>query len=130
MPAIICILIPLTLRPGSNLVFQLNYLSLLLISICIFSSSAESPTYVIAVTGVAIWYSVLNNTATLSDKILLALVIIFTSFSQTDFFPVYVKTKWMQPYSLKALPCFMVWLKIISDLLFRKPISKLKLSPA
>ena len=39
----------------NNLTFQLSYLAITLISVVIFSSAAESPTFVIAVTGAAIW---------------------------------------------------------------------------
>lgn len=129
LPAVIFTLLILIIRRTYDLLFQLKYLSLLLISICVFSSSAESPTYVIAVTGVAIWFTLSVNAGAIYDKILLFLVIVFTTLSQTDLFPAYFKIRWMRPYSLKALPCFLVWLKIVSELMVSKPRQKFKLYP-
>jgi Glycosyltransferase family 87 len=130
LPAVAAIFMPLLFsQRRREIPFQLNYLSLLLISICIFSTSAESPTYVIAVTGVALWYAISVKDETIVNKLLPALVLIFTSLSSTDLFPKFFKNEWIKPYSLKALPCFLVWLKILSALLKRDYSLKFKLSP-
>lgn len=99
--------------------FRMSYLSLALIGVVIFSSSAESPTFVIAVTGVGIWYVIQHAEDRKRNYVLLAFVILLTSLSATDLFPRYVKDHFILPYSLKALPCFVVWCVIAWQLLFK-----------
>ena len=104
--------------------FRTSYLCLAMIGVVIFSSSAESSTFVIAVTGVGIWYVIQDDSKKRYNNLLLALVILLTSLSPTDLFPSYVREHFILPYSLKALPCFMVWWVLIWQLLlkdFTKP---------
>ena len=44
---------------------------------------------------------------------------ILTSMSPSDLFPAYLKKTLVQPYALKALPCAIIWLKLIAELCFR-----------
>ena len=121
IPASIAILAPLLrFSQYADNRFQLNYLAFILISIVIFSSSAESPTYIIAVTGVAIWYCQINIEKKSPETYVLLLVLILTSLSSTDLFPRSIREHWVKPYSLKALPCFIVWIIILLQLLLIK----------
>lgn len=43
----------------------------------------------------------------------LIFALILTSFSYSDIFTSYVREKIVRPYSLKALPCFIIWLIIL-----------------
>lgn len=97
--------------------FQLSYLAFALIGVVIFSSSAESPTYIIAVAGVAIWY-VIQPKKNVLATLLVIFTFLLTSLSSTDLFPQFIRVNFIRPYSLKALPCFLVWLVIGSKLLF------------
>jgi hypothetical protein len=100
--------------------FQLNYLASLLIGVVIFSSSAESATYIIAIIGISIWF--VNQPQKKTWVIaLLIFAILFTSLSTTDLFPKYIKTNFIRPYALKALPCLVIWLVLMYELLFKKP---------
>jgi hypothetical protein len=99
-----------------NILFRLSYLALALIGVVIFSSSAESPTYIIAVTGVGIWY-ICQNQKDLPITILLIFTLLLTSFSSTDLFPRFLKLNFIEPFSLKALPCFLVWLVLAYQLI-------------
>lgn len=99
--------------------FQLTYFCLALIGVVIFSSSAESPTYIIAMAGVAIWF-IIQNPKTRFNIFLLAFALLITSLSPTDLFPRYIRANLIQPYSLKALPCFVIWLVIVFQLLTKK----------
>jgi hypothetical protein len=101
-----------------NKYFQLTYLCFALIGVVIFSSSAESPTYIIAMAGVAIWFVIQSPKNPLAI-FLLVFALCFTSLSATDFFPRYIKLNFIRPYSLKALPCFMVWIVIAAQLLLK-----------
>jgi hypothetical protein len=95
--------------------FKLSYLGIVLISVVIFSSSAESSTYVIAVPGVVIWYLLHYQHQEKWSMIILMLLFTLTILSPTDLTPVYIKDHFIKAYSLKALPCFIVWAWLIFD---------------
>jgi hypothetical protein len=99
--------------------YQLLILASVLIFTVIFSSSAESPTYVIAFTGISIWFMNLNRPVTGLEISLLIFAIVITSFSSSSLFPKSINLAYMQPYRLKALPCLLIWLKIIYETLTR-----------
>jgi hypothetical protein len=93
---------------------RLHFLALILIWVVIFNHKSESPTFIIAVIGVGLWYfsQVKNN----SNLVLLLLVLIFTELSPSDIFPPYLRREIFTPYHIKVIPCFLVWIKIIIDL--------------
>lgn len=93
--------------------FGLSYLALVLLSVVIFSSAAESPTFVIAVTGAAIWFILQEKPISNYVKILLAILFILTILSPTDLIPPYIRINIILAYSLKALPCFIIWCWLI-----------------
>ncbi|UKT64191.1 glycosyltransferase family 87 protein [Pedobacter mucosus] len=99
-----------------NLGFRLMLLSSTLIFTVIFSSGSESPTYIIAFAGVAIWFMI---QPTLKNNWIIGLFIFaftLTSLSPTDIFPRPVK-EFVRLYSLKALPCVIIWLTIIYQMM-------------
>lgn len=100
--------------------FQLLILASTLIFPIIFSSSSESPTYIIAFAGVAIWYVNAPRPVSGWDIFLLVFALVITSFSPTDLFPHYLSDHYTKRYALKALPCFVIWLKIVYETLTRK----------
>ncbi|PAW92673.1 hypothetical protein CKK33_03850 [Mucilaginibacter sp. MD40] len=99
--------------------FRLLLLASVLIFTVIFSSSAESPTYIIALPGVGIWFMTLRRPVSGFDIFLLVFAIVITSFSPSDLFPQAINLKYIQPYKLKSLPCFIIWLKIIYEMFTR-----------
>jgi len=118
IPAGILMLLPLyRFSKWDNTNFQLTYLAQLLIGLVIFSTSAESPTYVIAVVGFSIWYVLHAPKPALYIYVLLILVLILTVFSPTDLFPNLLQAIVVK-FALKALPCFLAWLFISYNLLF------------
>ena len=93
--------------------FKQLILSSVLIWVVIFNHKAESPTFIIAVSGVAIWYfSQKQNTL---NTVLLYLVLIFTQFSPTDLFPVSIREAYFLPYVIKVVPIILVWVKLTYD---------------
>jgi hypothetical protein len=119
LPAGILMLLPLgRVNFWKNQAYRLHYLALLLLGLVIFSSSAESPTYVIAVVGYLIWHVQQPNNNTLGFKMLMALVLLLTIFSPTDLFPRFIREQYVLRYSLKALPCFIAWLAVVYTLFF------------
>ena len=89
-----------------------------LLFIVLFSSGSESPTYIIAVAGVMIWF-VIQKKKTHVVIGLLIFVIILTCFGFSDLFPKYIKENYIVKYSLKALPCSIVWFRIIYELMVK-----------
>jgi hypothetical protein len=121
VPAVILLGLPLLRRSlYSNIVFQLYYLCLALISVVIFSSGAESATYIIAAVGVAIWFALNMHRATVYEITVLVFVLLVTSLSSTDLVPQMIKHDIIRTYALKALPCFVVWLMILYKVCFKK----------
>ena len=99
-----------------NLPFQLMILASTLLFIVLFSSSSESPTYIIAVSGVMIWFLMQKEKS--AYKIgLLIFVLILTCFSFSDLFPKFIKDNYIMKYSLKALPCCVVWFQVMYELM-------------
>jgi hypothetical protein len=117
LPAGILMLLPLLrFNFWKNQAYRLHYLALLLIGLVIFSSSAESPTYVIAVIGYLIWHVQQPDNNRLPYKVLMGLVLLLTIFSPTDLFPRFIREQYVLRYSLKALPCFIAWLAVVYTL--------------
>lgn len=98
--------------------FQLMTLASSLLFLVLFSSGSESPTYIIAVAGVMLWFVMQKEKSTLSLTLFI-LVIIFTSFSNSDLFPRYIKNEYIIKYSIKAVPCVIVWLRITYELMVK-----------
>ncbi len=119
IPAGVLTLLPLLKRKYyDDNRFRIFYLAQVLIGLVIFSTSAESPTYVIAVTGFAIWYAAFGEERPQWMKWMLVLLFLLTILSSTDIFPLYIRKTLIKPYALKALPCVLAWLVITYQLLF------------
>ena len=112
----------LNYRYYKELKFKLFYLSSLLIWVVVFNHKAESPTYIIAITGVAIWF--FSQDRKIENTVLLVLAFIFTVLSPTDFFPRTLRDAYVGPYVLKAVPCILIWVKISYDLIMYRSIIK------
>lgn len=113
----------LRLKQYSSHVFRLLYLASTLIFAVIFSNSSESPTYIIAFLGVAIWFVVQDKPVKPWAICLLVFALLLTSLSPSDLFPKFVRENYIKPYSLKALPCVLIWVVIIYQLTFKKFIN-------
>lgn len=105
-----------------SLRFRLLFLASVLIWMVIFSPGAESPTYVVAVTGVALWY--LTGRRGGWRLALLVFVFVLTCLSPTDIFPRFLRDTYVIPYALKALPCVLVWLALMYELLVGDPLQR------
>ncbi len=87
-----------------------------LIFVTIFNYAAESPSYVIAVAGVALWY--FSQARTAVNLALLVTTFLFTMLASTDLIPRSLRAEFLEPYVIKAIPCMAVWLKIVTEPLF------------
>ena len=89
-------------------------LASVLIFVTIFNYAAESPSYVIAVSGVALWY--FSQPRTHLNLALLAATFLFSMLASTDLVPHSLRREFLEPYVVKALPCIAVWIKLQWDL--------------
>jgi hypothetical protein len=99
-------------------IFRILYLSAILIWMVIFNHKAESPTFVIAFSGVLIW--AFSQKLNLFHKTLFIVCFVLCSLSQTDLFPFYLKQHFVIPYVLKAVPVIAIFALIIHQLLMMK----------
>ncbi|MFN9711022.1 MAG: glycosyltransferase family 87 protein [Bacteroidota bacterium] len=115
----VMLLLPLyKIKLYNDFFYKYLMLSSVLIWIVIFNHKAESPTFIIAMTGVALWYNQAEK-KTLNIILLLG-AIILTSLSPTDIFPKNLRDEFVKPYVLKAFPVILIWIKIIYDLIILK----------
>ena len=109
----------LKIKYRNNVHYQLLMLASVLIFTVIYSSGSESPTYIIAFIGVAIWFVNLQRPIRAFEWFLLIFALLITSFSNSDLIPRYIRVNYIMPYALIAMPCLMIWLKIIYEMLTR-----------
>jgi hypothetical protein len=94
--------------------FRLLALCSVLLWIVIFNHKAESPTFIIAMAGVSIWF--FTGPKNWLKIFLFLLAFVLTSLSPTDLFPVFLRKQYVVPYVLKALPCILIWSMIIFEM--------------
>jgi len=98
--------------------FRIWFLCSTLIWVVIFNHKAESPTYIIAICGIAIWF--FSQPANIMNITLIILTFIFTTLSTGDLFPYYIKEEFIKPYFVKALFSTLIFGKITFELFTRK----------
>ena len=103
-----------------DLKFKLLLLASVLIFTVIFSSGSESPTYIIAFVGVGIWFLLQTKPYSKFVLFLFVFALILTSLSPSDLIPQFIREQYIRPYSLKALPCILIWLVIIYQMMTLK----------
>jgi len=114
----------LFIKKYKQLPYQLLILSSTLLFTVLFSSGSESPTYIIAFTGVAIWFVNLQKPVTSLQVVLLVFAFILTSLSPSDLFPGFIRNGYVIKYALKALPCLLVWLRVVYETWTIKMVSE------
>lgn len=126
LPAIVLFATQLIRIPYyKDLRYRLYLLCSVLITTIIFTTSSESPTYIIAFPAVCIWYILQPPSKWVTGFFIFALLL--TSFSYSDIFTPYVRTHIVRPYSLKALPCFIMWLILLWQI-WRKDFLKVDMA--
>jgi hypothetical protein len=95
--------------------FQLMVLAAILIFSTVFSTGSESSTYIIAMTGVAIWYVIQPRPVSNLHLFLVIFAFLLISMSPSDLVPGVIK-KFIVKKSLKALPAVIIWFYILFQL--------------
>lgn len=129
IPAIALFLLQYTrLQDRYNSRYRLYMLCSALMFPVLFSTSSESPTYIIALPAVCIWY--VMQPYTRRNNIFMFFAILLISFSHSDVVTPWVRKNISVPYAVKAFPCLVLWLMIAYDIYTRKYLLKKDASPA
>lgn len=94
--------------------FRLRWLCSLLLFFVIFNHQSESASFVVASTGVAIWY--VTSARSWWRTMLVALVLLFETVPHLFFVPRGLYEHVIGPNALDVIPCFIVWLVIQTEL--------------
>ena len=94
--------------------FRLRFLCALLVYMVIFNHQSESPSFVIAVTGIAIWFAI--SPRSWWRTTLMVLTILVVSISSTDITPKSWQRDIFVHYRLKTIPCTLAWLAMMWEL--------------
>lgn len=116
IPGMLLFALPyLRIRQYQNESFRFLFLSSALLFMVLFSTGTETYGYLTAMVAVGIWYVKTPTQATTPrlNLFLLIFCILLTSLSTTDLFPRFIRMDYVKPYALKALPCTLIWLKIV-----------------
>ena len=116
--ALVLLLPLLNFKQWKTPLFRILYLSAVLIWMVIFNHKAESPTFVIAFSGVLIW--AFSQKLFPIKKILLLMCFVLCSLSPTDLFPLYLKQHFVIPFVLKAVPVIAIFVIIIHQILMMR----------
>jgi len=96
--------------------FRRIFFASILIWVVIFNHKAETYTYIIAISGIAIWY--FSQPDKKLNLLLLMLALFFTILVPTSIFPWTYHNKYLSPYLMFVIPSLLIWLKISAELLF------------
>jgi len=99
--------------------FRMRFLCALLVYMVIFNHQSESPSFVIAVTGIAIWF--VMTPRSWWHTTLMVLTILIVSISSTDITPKSWQQNFFVHYRLKTIPCTLAWLTMMWELLVFRP---------
>lgn len=87
--------------------FRLFFLASVLMFCVIFNHKAESPTFIIATTGVVIWFATARRTTL--DIAAFVFFLIGTTLSSSDVMPEALQEGFFEPYRFKTVPVLVVW---------------------
>jgi hypothetical protein len=96
---------------ASSSSYRALWMSSLIIWMVIFNHKAESPTFIIALSGILLAY--FHGPRTKWDRTLLIVCWILSSWSPGDLFPTSLRREWVEPYQLKVFPYILYWLRIL-----------------
>ena len=107
-------LLPLIhIRRYKDYYFRLLYLASVLIWIVIFNHKAESPTFIIAISGIGIWY--FSQARSTVNTILVILSFCLITLSVSDLVPSHIRHEFVAAYGIKAVMPIVIWCKILYE---------------
>jgi hypothetical protein len=106
---------------------RLRFVASVLMFCVLFNHKAESPSFVVALAGVGIWFALSERDA--RDWAVLVVVIVGTSLAASDAMPERLQKSLFEPYRLKVLPVLLVWLITQWQLWTRSPSAPAPAAP-
>ncbi|MCG8576452.1 MAG: DUF2029 domain-containing protein [Flavobacteriales bacterium] len=98
-----------------NSYYRLLCLASVLIWVILFNHKAESQTYVIAVAGMAIWY--FSRKRGWASTVLILVSLYLVVLAPTDLVPRTWRKEFLDPYVIRVIPCLIVWLVILYEMM-------------
>ena len=93
------------------------YLCSVLVFCVIFNHLAESPTFVVAITGVAIWFAAIARPSRW-EWALLGAIVLFTILASSDVMPERMQRDFFDRYRFKTVPLILLWIELQRRLWF------------
>lgn len=87
------------------------YLCSVLVFCVVFNHQAESPTFVVGVTGVAIWFAAIDRPSRW-EWALLAFIVVCTILASSDVMPDRIQRDFFDRYRFKTVPLVALWLEL------------------
>jgi hypothetical protein len=87
--------------------FRLTFLASVLMFCVLFNHKAESPTFVVALAGIAIWF--VTSPRSRWTWAVLAVVVVGTVLSSSDVMPERLQEGFFEPYRIKTVPVVLAW---------------------
>lgn len=98
--------------------FRMAFVAMILLWLLVFNHKAESPTFIIAIAGVGVWF-VSSGVEQKWKNAFAIFALVFTSLSTTDIFPDFIQDHIFTPLSIKAIPCIAIFFVLLYELTFR-----------
>jgi hypothetical protein len=119
---VVVLLAPIVAQPSRWREWQLRrlYLCSVLVFCVIFNHKAESPTFVVGVAGVAIWFASLAR-RTRWDWALFVFFVVCTVLASSDAMPTVLQRELFDRYRFKTVPLIVIWLVLQRALWRRGP---------
>jgi hypothetical protein len=113
LAGLVALITPLLLRRErwTEWRFRRLYLCSVLVFCVIFNHQSESPTFVIGVAGVAIWFASLTH-RTRADWALFTFFVVCTVLASSDAMPRAVQRSFFDPYRFKTVPLIVIWIEM------------------
>ena len=113
----VLLLLPLALRSDqwNTLEFRRLFLCSLLVYSVLFNHASESPSFVVAYTGIVIWYTSSPPSRLRTAVMVLTLLVMVVH--DVDVVPRSVKYAILVPYRIKGIPCLVAWFVMQWELL-------------